>query len=72
MLLKLSLTAPAPNNDKDRKELTEIATRLDGTYGKGKYRKPAAAALPLRANQNASASTISAASWPPARIQTNC
>jgi peptidyl-dipeptidase A len=43
MLLKLSLTAPAPNNDKDRKELTEIATWLDGTYGKGKYCKPAAA-----------------------------
>jgi peptidyl-dipeptidase A len=46
MLLKLSLTAPAPNNDKDRKELTEIATWLDGTYGKGKYCKPAAAAAP--------------------------
>ncbi len=40
MLLKLSLTAPAPNNDADRKELTEIATWLDGTYGKGKYCKP--------------------------------
>ena len=46
MLLKLSLTAPAPNNDKDRKELTEIATWLDGTYGKGKYCKPAAAGAP--------------------------
>ncbi|HEX7286243.1 MAG TPA: M2 family metallopeptidase [Candidatus Angelobacter sp.] len=40
MLLKLSLTAPAPNNDAERKELTEIATWLDGTYGKGKYCKP--------------------------------
>ncbi|MGH9571637.1 MAG: M2 family metallopeptidase, partial [Candidatus Angelobacter sp.] len=39
-LLKLSLTAPAPNNDAERKELTEIATWLDGTYGKGKYCKP--------------------------------
>jgi peptidyl-dipeptidase A len=39
MLLKLSLTAPAPNNDAERKELTEIATWLDGTYGKGKYCK---------------------------------
>jgi len=39
-LLKLSLVAPAPNNDAERKELTEIATWLDGTYGKGKYCKP--------------------------------
>lgn len=39
-LLKLSLVAPAPNNDAERKELTEIAAWLDGTYGKGKYCKP--------------------------------
>ncbi|HMF91600.1 MAG TPA: M2 family metallopeptidase [Candidatus Angelobacter sp.] len=39
MLLKLSLTAPAPNNDAERKELTEIATWMDGAYGKGKYCK---------------------------------
>jgi peptidyl-dipeptidase A len=39
-LLKLSLTAPAPNNDAERKELTEIGTKLDGMYGKGKYCKP--------------------------------
>ena len=38
-LLRLSLTAPAPNNDAERKELTEIASWLDGTYGKGKYCK---------------------------------
>jgi peptidyl-dipeptidase A len=42
MLLKLSLTAPAPNNDAERKELTEIATWMDGAYGKGKYCKPQA------------------------------
>ncbi|HMC31345.1 MAG TPA: M2 family metallopeptidase, partial [Candidatus Angelobacter sp.] len=30
LLLKLSLTAPAPNNDAERKELTELATKLDG------------------------------------------
>ncbi len=41
-LLKLSLVAPAPNNDKDRKELAEIASWLDGEYGKGKYCKPQA------------------------------
>ena len=39
-LLKLSLVAPAPNNDKDRAELTRIAASLDGDYGKGKYCKP--------------------------------
>jgi peptidyl-dipeptidase A len=42
LLLKLSLTAPAPNNDAERKELTELASKLDGMYGKGKYCKPAA------------------------------
>jgi len=41
-LLKLSLTAPAPNNDVERKELTTIAASLDGDYGKGKYCKPQA------------------------------
>jgi peptidyl-dipeptidase A len=46
LLLKLSLTAPAPNNDAERKELTELASKLDGMYGKGKYCKPAAAGSP--------------------------
>ena len=41
-LLKLSLTAPAPNNDKDRGELARIAASLSGDYGKGKYCKPQA------------------------------
>src|SRR5260221_9347150 len=39
LLLKLSLNAPAPNNDAERKELTELASKLDGMYGKGKYCK---------------------------------
>src|SRR6476661_3893089 len=39
LLLKLSLVAPAPNNDAERKELTELASKLDGMYGKGKYCK---------------------------------
>ena len=42
LLLKLSLTAPAPNNDKERAELTRIAASLDADYGKGKYCKPQA------------------------------
>ncbi len=36
-LLKLSLSSPAPNNPAERKELAEIGTWLEGTYGKGKY-----------------------------------
>src|SRR6185437_1178062 len=39
-LLRLNLVAPAPNDDAERKELTEIASKLDGMYGKGKYCKP--------------------------------
>src|SRR5713101_863993 len=34
VLLKLSLTAPAPNNDAERAELTRIASSLDADYGK--------------------------------------
>ncbi len=37
MLLKLSLTTPAPDNPAERKELAEIGSWLEGTYGKGKY-----------------------------------
>jgi peptidyl-dipeptidase A len=41
MLLKLSLTAPAPHDPALRKEMTTIATALNGEYGKGTYcRKP--------------------------------
>jgi peptidyl-dipeptidase A len=38
-MLKLSLAAPAPNNDQDRGELTRIAASLNADYGKGKYCK---------------------------------
>jgi peptidyl-dipeptidase A len=37
MLLKLSLTAPAPKDATLRREMTEIGVSLDGDYGKGKY-----------------------------------
>jgi peptidyl-dipeptidase A len=41
MLLKLSLTAPAPHDPALRKEMTKIAASLDADYGKGQYcRKP--------------------------------
>ena len=36
-LLKLSLTLPAPKDEKERNELTEIAARMEGDYGAGKY-----------------------------------
>jgi peptidyl-dipeptidase A len=36
-LLKLSLTLPAPKNEKERTELTKLAASLEGDYGKGKY-----------------------------------
>lgn len=41
MLLRLSLTAPAPQDPALRKEMTQIGASLDADYGKGKYcRKP--------------------------------
>jgi len=41
MLLRLSLTAPAPKDAALRKEMTQIGASLDADYGKGKYcRKP--------------------------------
>src|SRR5271169_5045136 len=41
MLLRLSVTAPAPKDPALRKEMTQITASLDADYGKGKYcRKP--------------------------------
>jgi peptidyl-dipeptidase A len=37
LLLKLSLTMPAPKDARLREELTQVASSLDGSYGKGKY-----------------------------------
>jgi peptidyl-dipeptidase A len=36
-LLKLDVTAPAPNDAAKRAELTQIIARLEATYGEGKY-----------------------------------
>src|SRR5262249_37324079 len=36
-LLRLSLTMAAPSNPKESEELTQIATRMEGIYGSGKY-----------------------------------
>ena len=37
MLLRLSLTAPAPKDPALRKEMTQIGASLEADYGKGKY-----------------------------------
>ena len=37
LLLRLSLTMPAPSNPAERAQLTKIAAALDGGYGKAKY-----------------------------------
>jgi peptidyl-dipeptidase A len=37
LLLKLSLPVPAPADAKLREELTQVASSLGGSYGKGKY-----------------------------------
>ncbi|HEY5030541.1 MAG TPA: M2 family metallopeptidase, partial [Candidatus Angelobacter sp.] len=60
LLLKLSLIAPAPNNDAERKELTELASKLDGMYGKGKYCKAAAATDAASASAPSSATPAAA------------
>ena len=39
-LLKLSSTLPAPRDPAKRRELAEIAAKLEGTYGKGKWCTP--------------------------------
>ena len=39
-LLKISNPVPAPTNPAKRAELTQLATRLDGEYGAGKYCPP--------------------------------
>lgn len=35
--LRLALTMPAPSNDEEREELTQIAASMASTYGKGEY-----------------------------------
>ncbi len=49
MLLKLALVAPAPHDAALRKEMTQIASSLDGDYGKGKYCRTADDCLDITA-----------------------
>lgn len=56
-LLKLQLSAPAPDNPAEREELSTLSSSLEGDYGKGKYcrdaEEPRAARgeRPLRPNE---------------------
>lgn len=49
LLLKLSLTAPAPHDPTLRKEMTTIGTSLDADYGRGKYCRKADDCLDITA-----------------------
>lgn len=40
LLLKISTSLPAPSDPKKLEELTQIASRMDGAYGAGKYCPP--------------------------------
>jgi peptidyl-dipeptidase A len=40
LLLKIAITLPAPSDPAKTAELTQIAARMEGTYGKGKYCPP--------------------------------
>jgi len=40
LLLKIAITLPAPSDAAKTAELTQIAARMEGTYGKGKYCPP--------------------------------
>lgn len=37
LLLKIAITLPAPSDPAKTAELTQLAARMEGTYGKGKY-----------------------------------
>jgi peptidyl-dipeptidase A len=49
LLLKLSITLPAPADPKQQAELTQIAASLEGTYGRGKYAPPGREPMDLTA-----------------------
>lgn len=52
LLLRLSLTAPAPKDPVLRKEMTQIATSLDADYGKGKYCRSSGECLDITSIEN--------------------
>ena len=58
-LLKLMLSAPAPDNQPERDELSNLSSSLEGDYGKGKYCPPrhGAQCLDINAASNVIASS---------------
>ena len=66
-LLKLSVTIATPADGKESAELTQIATRLESTYGKGKY-CPEGAAAPEKCKDIQQLSAILARSMNPAEL----
>jgi peptidyl-dipeptidase A len=50
-LLRLSLTLAAPSDPKEAEELTQIATRMEGIYGSGKYCPPSGSASSASADR---------------------
>ena len=64
LLLKLSLTAPAPKDPTLRRELTQIAASLDSDYGKGKFRDSSGKTLDINDVDN-----IMAENRDPARLK---
>ena len=66
-LLRLSLVMAAPNDEKEATELTTIAARMDGVYGRGKWCPDAA-----RSPRPASTSRPSPRSWRTAATRNGC
>ena len=56
-LLKLQLSAPAPNNPAERDELSSLSSSLEGDYGKGKYCPSANRCLDINQASNILASS---------------
>ncbi len=56
-LLKLQLSAPAPNNPTERDELSSLSASLEGDYGKGKYCPSANRCLDINQASNILASS---------------
>ena len=56
MLLRVSLTLAAPSNPQEAQELTQIAARMEGVYGSGKYCGPGGGSAASASAGGASAS----------------
>src|SRR5277367_4579907 len=59
-LLRLSLTLAAPSDPKESQELTQIATRMEGIYGSGKYCPAGKTLTVLSSGANSTAISLTA------------